>query len=122
MAITYKILKDHVVITTEGDFKSHDLNVKFGELVSDPKFTKGLNLLVHDLSTSFVPSSDEIENAAKFLESMLKNFAPKIAVVVNKEVKFGMGRMLENFCEMRKISLRVYKDIEEAQEWLQNSK
>ncbi len=121
MAITYKILKNQVIITTKGDFTASDLDITFSDLVSDPKFTKGLNLLVHDLSTSFVPSSDEIENAAKFLDSMLKNFAPKIAVVVNKEVKFGMGRMLENFCEMRKISLRVFKEIEEAQDWLQKS-
>ena len=118
MAISYEIDDNLLIIETEGDFQFEDLQETFSRVFSDPQFKAGINILVHDLDSKFVPTSKQIEAGAKHIEEFMNKFAAKMAIVVSSDVNYGMGRMMEIFCEQRHIDLKVFKEIEIAKKWL----
>jgi len=119
MAISYKLEDQLLIITTEGDFQPQDLQATFKQVFSDPDFKPGIKILVHDLDSVFVPTPQQIETGAKNIEEIIKKFSTKMAIVVSSDVNYGMGRMMEIFCEQRDMDVRVFKELENAKIWLE---
>ena len=118
MAATYEILDNIALIKITGDMIPADLRAVMTEMAKDQHFKPGLNILVHDQNSNYRPVSADMDRAADHLEFNLKDLAAKIALVVDKERKFGFGRMLETYCNQRQIDLRVFLDVEKARNWL----
>lgn len=118
MAIRYELDDQLLIITTEGNFQPEDLHAAFQNVFSDPHFRPGIKILVHDLDSLFVPTSKQLEAGAKNIEEIMKKFSTKMAIVVSSDVNYGMGRMMEIFCEQRDINLKVFKELELAKMWL----
>jgi len=118
MAISYELDDQLLIITTEGDFQPKDLQTTFQQVFVDPEFKPGIKILVHDLDSVFVPTSKQIETGAKNIEDIMKKFSAKMAIVVSSDVNYGMGRMMEIFCEQRGIDVKVFKEISTAKMWL----
>ncbi len=118
MAISYELDDQLLIINTEGDFQPEDLQATFEKVFSDPDFKPGIKILVHDLDSVFVPTSKQIEAGAKNIEEIMKKFSSKMAIVVSSDVNYGMGRMMEIFCEQRDINVKVFKELERAKIWL----
>ncbi len=119
MGISYEIKERLIIIRTEGNFEAADLKATFQKIFSDPDFKTGANILVHDLDSVFVPSTQEIEEGVRNVESIMKSFAARMAIVVSSDVNFGMGRMFEAISENRNINVRVFKDLDVAKKWLE---
>lgn len=118
MAISY-ILEDQIlIIRTEGEFQPEDLQKTFSMVFSDPGFKAGIKILVHDLDSVFVPTTQQLEAGAKNIENIMKRFSAKMAIVVSSDVNYGMGRMMEIFCEQRNIDVKVFRDFDIAKNWL----
>jgi hypothetical protein len=118
MAISYELDDQILVIKTEGDFQPKDLQDIFEKIFSDLAFQPGLNILVHDLDSVFIPTSKQIEVGAKNIENLLKKFSTKMAIVVSSDVNYGMGRMMEIFSAQRGTDVKVFKEIDSAKAWL----
>jgi len=118
MAISYELDDQFLIIKTEGNFHPKDLQSTFGKVFADPDFKTGLKILVHDMDSVFVPTSKQIEAGAKNIEEIMKKFSAKMAIVVSSDVNYGMGRMMEIFCEQRDIDVKVFKELEIAKKWL----
>ena len=118
MAISYELDDQLLIIKTEGDFQPEDLQATFEKVFSDPDFKPGTKILVHDLDSVFVPTSQQIKAGAKNIEEIMKKFSTKMAIVVSSDVNYGMGRMMEIFCEQRDINVKVFKELERAKIWL----
>jgi hypothetical protein len=118
MVISYELDDQLLIIKTEGNFQPQDLQATFEKVFSDPDFKPGINILVHDLDSIFVPTSKQIETGAKNIEEMMKKFSAKMAIVVSSDVNYGMGRMMEIYCEQRDIDVKVFKELGIAKKWL----
>ena len=118
MAISYELDEQLLIIKTEGDFQPKDLQETFKKVFSNPEFKSGINILVHDLDSVFIPTSKQIESGAKTVEEIMKKFSAKMAIVVSSDVNYGMGRMMEIFCEQRGVDVKVFKELEAAKMWL----
>jgi predicted HAD superfamily phosphohydrolase YqeG len=119
MPITYELKDQLLTIRTQGDFEQTDLSKMIHEIFKDPVFEPGIKILVHDLDSVYIPTSQDIETGAKNMEQFMKKFSAKLALVVSSNVNFGMGRMLETYCESRDINVKVFKDLEKAHQWLE---
>ncbi len=118
MPVTYKIESTTAILTATGDVSFRDISGAFENLLQDPDFKKGLNILLDDRESNYNPDAFDIANAADHMESIMKMFSPKIALVVNKDLKYGFGRMLEMYCNVKKIELRVFMELNQAKSWL----
>ena len=105
MAIKYELDDQLLIITTEGNFQPEDLQATFKNVFSDPHFKPAIKILIHDLDSVFIPTSKQIEAGAKNIEEIMKKFSTKMAIVVSSDVNYGMGRMMEIFCEQRGIDV-----------------
>jgi hypothetical protein len=119
MPISYELEDQLLIIKTEGDIQPEDLQETFQKVFVDPAFEPGTKILVYDLDSVFVPTTKQIEAGAKNIESVMKKFASKMAIVVSSDVNYGMGRMMEIFCEQRGIDVKVFRDFDIAKNWLQ---
>jgi hypothetical protein len=114
---TYEIEKHRALITFEGDLDNDQIRQAYEEVTSDPSFQPGSQVLVDDLQSSYSPSIMEAQKLVK----IFSGFSDRIthfAIVVHKEVHFGLGRMVEVYCESQGVNLRIFRDLEEAQSWL----
>ena len=118
MAISYELDDQLLIIKTEGEFQPKDLEETFNKIFVDPAFKPGINILVYDLDSVFIPTSKQIETGAKSIENLMKKFSAKMAIVVSSDVNYGMGRMMEIFSEQRGVDVKVFKEFEPAKLWL----
>jgi hypothetical protein len=87
-------------------------------LTRDPDFTTGLSILVNDKLSDYNPGTMDMVNAAEHMDVLMKSFSPRIALVVSEGLKYGFGRMLEMYCNIKNIELRVFTDLDQAKSWL----
>lgn len=118
---SYEIENDRVVMTFEGDLDGQQIREAYREVMKDPAFGPGCQILVDDRATTFDPTMEEAQRLAEFFASMAGS-VPHLAVVVRKEVHYGIGRMVEVFCENKGISLRIFRDLDEAKTWLDRAR
>jgi len=114
---TYEIEDARTVITFRGDVDNPEIQEAYEEVTSDPSFQVGSQVLVDDLESNFNPSMDE----AQKLVAIFSSFSDRIsqfAIVVHKEVHFGLGRMIEVYCESQNVNLHIFREMEEAKTWL----
>jgi hypothetical protein len=123
MPIQYSIDEDlGVVFTTAYDVLTEDeLFEHKRKLISDPKFKPGFVELsdvrfISDLAIS--PSGLEAFVAQdKSDAEHLKDF--KLAIVVSGALEFGMGSMYEMMSRENNASVRIFRELGQAKEWLQ---
>ena len=86
--------------------------------VADPSFRVGYRILVDARSLDYTPT---IEESKKFVEFHISNDTlkrSKVAVVVAKLVDYGMANMFSTLCEIGGASVRSFKSVTEAENWL----
>ena len=93
------------------------------EGLSDPRMRPGLRVIVdHRLLDTSGMRYEDVERRVEIAAKEAPRFADiHIAVVVGREVEFGILRMLESLFEARselRSILRVFRSIEEARSWL----
>ena len=77
-----------------------------------------MSILFHDLGTDYQISSDEAYEAARDLSELMGFYSPHVAVVVHEDVKYGLGRMIAAYSEKHGVDFQVFRNFENAQQWL----
>jgi hypothetical protein len=111
---TYKVTGDVEVVDFEGAMKT---------LEKVPDITDYTRTL-WDLReiTSPSPSSGEVRRSVDLAEGYrARRGHGKSAVVVGREVDFGLVRMYQAYAEQKDVEIAVFRDYSEALAWLEES-
>jgi hypothetical protein len=109
------------VITATGDLTFAEVHAALEERYRNPDFRPDQNVLwnLQDAALSAI-STDEIQQVAGLVR---KHWGiagkPKAALVVGREVDFGLARMYElQMASESPGEIRVFRDLEEAWSWM----
>jgi hypothetical protein len=114
---SHEIENDRALMTFEGELDERQIRQAYAEVLSDPAFRPGCQILVDDHATSFDPSIDDAQRLVDYFAS-LGDAVSHFAITVGTDVHFGIGRMVEVYCESRGVNLRIFRTVEEAADWL----
>lgn len=115
--VTWEIQDSVLVLTTAG-FGGQETLFALSQAVSDPAFRPGL-LLLCDLRLQIDdPSWEEMRSRAKFVASLIPvGISPRCALVIGLH-QYGIARMEAAHLEFEGMEPEVFRDIDEAREWL----
>ena len=92
------------------------------EMLKDPDFHPGMDAL-WDLRTVEMKdmSTYDLRVLVSYIEAhqQERGAGYKVAIVVNKDLLFGGARMFEAFADTSPFSCRVFRDITQAESWLE---
>jgi len=86
--------------------------------INNPLIYSQKKLLVKDPGSSYHPSREELDEFINLILSALDTIFYRIALVVSRELHFGLGRMTEVFSESERGEFRVFSDGKKALDWL----
>ena len=122
MAVTYRIDADEriVHITISGDSHFAEWRDVMLAALSGPSFVSGMGFLSDRRSQTNIDSTDIVEGVINFF----KKYAPQLdgchwaAVSGDNDAAFGMLRMLSIRSDGTVVTVRAFRDFEEARLWL----
>jgi hypothetical protein len=122
MPISYEIdeARGLVHTTASGTLTDSDILQLKARLVADPRWRSTMREL------SDVRAIDKLEVTAEGVQSMMLRdqsdaaalASYRLAIVVSKEVAYGMARMYQILTERTVPHVGVFRDMEEARSWL----
>jgi len=121
MPIIYSIDRDRGIACVKADGKvTHREDMEcFGNLLSDAEFRPGLLLLLDYRGRESVASSQEVRELVEHSGKVRPILGDaRCAIVVSSDVAFGMGRMYSALSEHSFVPTNVFRDIDEARQWL----
>ncbi len=127
MTVTTEIHVDAgvVVNTVIGTLSSNDIMATLRELFADPRFLPGMGI-VWDLRSGAVDrrlSGTGIQALRAFVASRTEaRGRGRLAIVVSRDVDYGVGRMFEAYTDGLGIERCVFRDSDEAVCWASASK
>ena len=117
--VSIDVENDLVHRELHGRVSAEELLESIEAVVNDPDFHPGMKSL-NDLR-GVIHTTDK-EYVMKIAEAMMghadKLASAKVAVVVSADVVFGMMRMLQSYISDSPLDVKVFKDLEEAKDWL----
>ncbi len=122
MGVSVSFRDGIVVLSCRGSFEFHEARVSLIDALERAPANAGPHkLLIDDPDSSFRPTADEAPVLAQALQDMLPLISPNVALFVDLDVKFGIGRMIGVYCEELGVNFKVFRDIEKAAHWLQHA-
>lgn len=123
MPISYRIDVEHCLIltTASGTLTDDDIVQHKARIVQDPDFRPGMKELsdirgVDQLNVTPAGIMEMVNQDAKDSTTVGSH---QLALVVSKEVAFGMARMYQSLTKPNIETVGVFRDIDEARVWLQ---
>jgi hypothetical protein len=121
MPIAIKIDKDSGIVHSmiEGRISADELIEKLQDLIDHPDYRPGLNGIADLRKIDKDMFSEDVFKVAKLMiENRDKIGASKTAVLVSKEVTFGMTRVFQALSEQSSVKTEIFWSMEEALQWL----
>ena len=110
-----------VVVHADGDVDMAEVREVFSSLAPDAADDGPMRILVDDRGSSFAPGFDGITQLHHFWSSIFSANPTRIAIVVAKDVHFGMGRQLSAMASAGPPEISVFRNRDEARDWLDAS-
>jgi hypothetical protein len=121
MPIAFRIDKDSGIVytTIEGRINTDELLESLEHFMNHPDFSPCLNGLADLRNFEMDTFSADVMRIAELLIKYRNRIGPsKTAVVISKDVTFGMTRMFQAFSEQSSIETAIFRNMEEALRWL----
>jgi hypothetical protein len=121
MAFSFTIDKDHGVVrfVAEDVFSSRDLSESIKRVTAHPDFRPDYDHLVDMRAVSaFQPDSKDIRKRSQDDRDNIRLDTSRIAIVATNNVVFGMARMYETLMDGADVTVRTFRDMAEAEAWL----
>ena len=121
MAFSFQIDTKHRVVLFKGTsvFSSKDILTCVEQVVSHPDFRPEFDHLVDMREvTDFAPSAQDVKLRANRDHKDKKLNASRIAIVSSSDIVFGMSRMYEALMDNAAVTVRTFKEMEQAKTWL----
>lgn len=81
-----------------------------------------VSILIRNQVRVFHFNATDAKQVASQLESLKKRGLRRTCMVVNKPVHYGIGRMINAFCEMAGVQFGIFWDEDAALLWLRTGK
>lgn len=112
------------MVTTDGDATVEGIFAFLDDIISHPQWRPGMSVLLDhrrlDLSPITPRGIEQVSDYFAGISDALGN--GKLAMVMNKEVDFGIARASEIITQDRtQMQLRVFRFVEDAWAWLKES-
>jgi uncharacterized protein (DUF2384 family) len=111
-------------MTFEGFYPSQAIIDSFEKALADPAFPPENTRLLLDVNRSESLADrpvDDLRRVADYFARKADRVGRRCAIVAESAVHFGLMRMAVAFAEMYDAQARVFKNEEEAVEWLNQS-
>ena len=118
MGVSYKIENHIAVVKNSGSFSYRDVEKTLLALTKDQDYRSGMRILFIDRGSEYNPPKQEPEDAARMLSSFVPKISDRIAIVVKKDVHFGIARMIEMHSESYGVTFEVFREEQAARNWL----
>ena len=113
-----------VTVKAIGPGSITDLRQAYEELLSDPRFVKGVDVL-WDIteSKSKMPSLTQIRNFQQWIKSTLtlRGTGYRASIAVTQPFEYGLARLFEVYLEGMPLTFRAFRDRQEAIGWLKTA-
>ena len=117
MPINFHINDEIRIFTTIGDVEYQEgLNV-LKEGLQGTKASETVLILFDIRQSREKRTHDEIRDIAQFLKPFISGKA-KIALLVDRDLYYGLSRMFMSYVEEDAIEARVFKEYDDALSWL----
>jgi hypothetical protein len=121
MPIRYQIDVEHgmLYIAASGDATQPERLAAMQAWLSDPDFRPGLQTLADFSESTNVPTLPELEEIVGYIRKHADIIGQKkIAIVASRAVSFGVARQFGALAPGALLTVRVFKDRDEALAWL----
>lgn len=123
MPIEYRIDHDWELVRTRctGQVTLQEVIEHFDVLERDPERPPRLHVLLQLTGMLTLPRSDELQAVAARMKRLTTLRFGVCAILVDRDIVFGIARMFAAFAESRFESVQVFKSAEAAETWLAES-
>jgi hypothetical protein len=121
---TYTIdgTRGFVSIVASGKITKADALATFDEIIADPDFRPGMQILSDHRELDTVVSSAFVKAWINRIAERGELFSgSRAALVESSIVRYGMARMASILAEATPLELRVFRDVDQARRWLEGS-
>ena len=87
------------------------------EYSQDPD-VDGLNILIDMRDCAYTLSPDEVREERRHMAQFSKLDGRKIAIIVGRDLQYGMNRLAASVLEGPDVEARPFRDYDEALDWV----
>ena len=114
-----KVENDLVIIYPESHQVEHaDVVETLTFLADNASDYQNKKLLILDPGSDYNPSPEALQHFIYLIKLLLGNPFSQIALVVSKDLHYGLGRMTEGQTEIENGQFCVFKNEDDARDWL----
>jgi hypothetical protein len=108
-----------VTVATDKDSVTHqEIVATMMHFIAQGSRYRKKQLLILDPGSGYNPSIDEVRQFAGLVRQVLGDIFTHVALVVSRELHYGLGRMTEVITGFGKEGFRVFRTEEDARSWL----
>ena len=118
MGLTYSIEKELTTVIAEGSFSVVHVHAAFSKIRSEFDGSTPIQILIVDRGSEFEPSLEEVQDLARGWGAIFRNVPVRIALLVEKDIHYGLGRMVSVYAEQHDLPFNVFRHSLDALQWL----
>ncbi len=118
MGMTYSIERELITVIAEGSFSVGDVHATFAKIRSEFSGSVPLQILIVDHGSEFEPNREEVQELARGWGETFRNVRVRIALLVDKDIHYGLGRMASVYAEQHDLPFDVFRHSLDALQWL----
>ncbi len=118
MGLTYSIEKELTTVIAEGSFSVSHVHAVFSKIRSEFDGSTPLQILIVDHGSEFEPSREEVQELARGWGAIFLDVPVRIALLVDKDLHYGLGRMASVYAEQHELPFDVFRHSLDAMQWL----
>ncbi len=118
MGMTYSIERELITVIAEGSFSVGDVHATFAKIRSEFSGSAPLQILIVDHGSEFEPSREEVQELTKRWGAIFRDVPVRIALLVDKDIHYGLGRMASVYAEQHDLPFDVFRHSLDALQWL----
>ena len=118
MNYTIRFESEIVVLDCTKEFEFIDGFDVLTKIQKNSKYSSATSLLILDPGSLMNPTMEETRKISTLFTTLLESPFLRIALVVSKMVHFGIGRMTEVLADPVKGRFKVFRNEEQARDWL----
>jgi hypothetical protein len=103
-----------------GNYSFDETFNNYQRALNDPNSFKGVNLIMDVRESAETRTTEEMRMLADLLANS-PTFKGRCAIIVEPQaqVRYGLGRMLSTFGELRNLEFKIFHDEDEAYSWIE---
>ena len=118
MGLAYSSEDGLATVVGEGSFGVEEIRATFSDLRSEFEPASRVRILIVDHASEFDPSHEEIRELVDVWAALFQDVSARIALLVERELHYGFGRMAAAHAERLGLPFRVFRYKPEAVVWL----